>query len=261
MDCGQPDALDVRLFGGVRLARAGHDLPAFPTRTAAALFAYLVLHRDQSVTREVICSHMWGDRPDEVSRKALRTALWRVRCVIEPADADRGKYLQTDSRRVGFRPTTDVRVDAWTLAEAASVRPPDPESGLFSAAEVARLHAAARSYSGPLMEGEESVEWTLVEGERYRLLHLTILDRLMSYYLAVGDLFEALSIGHEILRHDPLLERVHRTMMLCHVHLGDRASAIRQYRACVNILAKELALQPMPSTIALCEQIVSGALH
>lgn len=252
---------EVRLFGGVRIRRNGQELPAFPTRKAAALFGYLVLHRRDSIHREIVCSHLWGDCSDAASRKALRTTLWRIRCVIEPHDADRGRYLRVDDHWVGFHPTGDVRVDAWSLADAADVRPTSNADGLLDSADVVQLQAALRCYTGLLMEGEEVVEWTIVETERYRLLHLAALERLMAHHIAAGELLEALAIGHEILRHDPLLERVHRTVMMCHVQLGDRASAVRQYRACTEVLAKELSLQPMASTIELNEQILSGALR
>jgi DNA-binding SARP family transcriptional activator len=245
----------------LRLSRNGQELPAFPTRTAAALFGYLVLHRGDSIHREVVCSHLWGDRSDAASRKALRTALWRIRCVVEPQDSDRGRYLRVDAHWVGFHPKEAVTIDAWAMAEAAEVRPASSGDGLLDAADVARLHAAARSYTGLLMEGEEVVEWTVGEAERFRLLHLAVLERLMAHYIAAGDLVEALATGHEILRHDPLLERVHRAVMMCHVRLGDRASAVRQYRACTEVLAKELSLQPMASTVELNEQILSGAVR
>lgn len=256
------ERLEVRLFGGVRVCRNGKELPAFPTRKAAALFGYLVLHRGDSIHREIVCSHLWGDRSDAASRKALRTTLWRVRCVIEPQDADRGRYLHLDTHWVGFQPTGgDVRVDAWKLADAADVRPESSADGLLDSARAVQLHAAVRSYTGLLMEGEDVVEWTVGEVERYRLLHLAVLERLMAHYVAAGDLIEALAMGHEILRHDPLLERVHRAVMMCHVQLGDRASAVRQYRACTEVLARELSLEPMASTVELNEQILSGAVR
>jgi len=253
------EVLHVRLFGGLRLRRDGDELPPFPTRKAAALFGYLVLHRDQSVHREIICSHLWGDLSEEASRKALRTALWRIRCGLEPDESNRGRYVQVDPHWVGFRPTTEVRVDAWMLADAAEVRTASVADQL-SDADVDQLHAATRAYTGVLMEGEETTEWIVAQAERYRLLHLAALERLMGYYVAAGKISEALSIGHELLHHDPLLEHIHRAVMLLHVQLGDRAPAVRQYRKCVDLLAKELALPPMASTIALNEQIVSGAL-
>lgn len=253
--------LDVRLFGGLRLARDRTELPSFATRKAAVLFGFLVLHRGQFLHREVICARLWGDHSDAESRKALRTALWRIRCVIEPDDADRGTFIRIEPHRVGFRSDDAVRVDAWELADAAEVRPSDETGGRLSLADVARLRDAARLYTGALMEGEDADEWTVAEGERYRLLHLAILDSLMQHFLAVGDPVEALLIGQQILRQDPLLEHVHRAVMMCHLQIGNRASAVRQYRTCVDVLASELGLPPMAKTIELIDRILSDKLH
>ncbi len=253
--------LDVRLFGGLRVACDRTELSSFATRKAAALFGFLVLHREQSLHREVVCARLWGDHSEAESRKALRSALWRIRCVIEPDDADRGTFIRIEPHRVGFRSDDAVRVDAWELADAAEVRSSDETGGRLSAAEVARLRAASRLYTGPLMEGEHTDEWTVAEGERYRLLHLAILDRLMGHFLAVGDPVERLLIGQQILREDPLLEHVHRAVMMCHLQIGDRPSAIRQYRTCVDVLASELGLPPMAITTELNDRILSGALH
>lgn len=255
------EMLDVRLFGGLRLSRGAAELPPFPTRKAAALFGFLVLHRDQSIHREVICSRLWRDRTEAESRKALRTALWRIRCVIEPDDDQRGTFLRVDTHRVGFRPVEEVSVDAWELDDTADLRPPDGADARLSEADLARLHAARRLYSGGLLEGEEADDWIVAEAERYRLMHLTVLERLMSHHRVSGNLLDALAVGQEILREDPLLEHVHRALMMCHLEIGDRASAIRQYRACVDVLADELGISPMARTIELNERILSGAVH
>lgn len=255
------EKLEVRLFGGLRLNSGGIDLPPLPSRNAEALFSFLVLHRNQCVHREIICSHLWGDKPEAEARKALRTALWRIRCVIEPDDPDRGTFIRVEPHRVGFRPShgKQVDVDVWQLADAADIRSTGGSGNRLSSNEVAQLQAAARVYTGALMEGEDCGEWTIGQAERYRMVHLAVLERLMNHYLDGGETVEALMTGQEILRHDPLLEHVHRAVMMCHVQIGDRASAVRQYRSCVDVLANELGLPPMEKTVELNDTIVSGA--
>jgi hypothetical protein len=43
--------------------------------------------------------------------------------------------------------------------------------------------------------------------------------------------------------------------MRCHVRLGERAQALRQYRVCRQILEREFGALPEPSTQALFAQI------
>src|SRR5215207_11389702 len=49
-----------------------------PTRKMEALLAYLVLHPTVQ-NRERIASMFWGDSPDELARRSLRTALSSLR--------------------------------------------------------------------------------------------------------------------------------------------------------------------------------------
>src|SRR5215213_4012224 len=49
-----------------------------PTRKMEALLAYLVLHRNIQ-NRERIASLFWGDSPEELARRSLRTALAALR--------------------------------------------------------------------------------------------------------------------------------------------------------------------------------------
>src|SRR5689334_786577 len=49
-----------------------------PTRKVESLLAYLVLHREVQ-SRERIASMFWGDSPDELARRSLRTALSSMR--------------------------------------------------------------------------------------------------------------------------------------------------------------------------------------
>ena len=59
---------------------------------------------------------------------------------------------------------------------------------------------------------------------------------------------------------DPLDEAAHRRLMLSLAQAGDRAAAIRQYRACVAVLERELGVPPLDETTALYEAIRDGRI-
>ena len=58
-----------------------------------------------------------------------------------------------------------------------------------------------------------------------------------------------------ILAVDNLREQAHRHLMRAHYYLGQRASAIRQYRACAADLERELGAAPSLLTQQLHEAI------
>ena len=57
---------------------------------------------------------------------------------------------------------------------------------------------------------------------------------------------------------DPLDEAAHRRLMALLARTGDRAAAIRQYRACVATLERELGVAPLAETTELYEAIRDG---
>ena len=93
--------------------------------------------------------------------------------------------------------------------------------------------------------------------ERFNLLHLNSLARLMRYYEQHHNYEQSLVCGQKILAIDPLREQVHRHMMRLYMMSGQRALAVQQYEACRTVLAEELRIQPMAETQALRNEIVS----
>ena len=70
-----------------------------------------------------------------------------------------------------------------------------------------------------------------------------------------GDLATAVDAATRRLALDPLDEAAHRRLMTIQARSGDRAAAIRQYRACVAVLDRELGVAPLAETTELYEAI------
>src|SRR5262249_11344725 len=98
---------------------------------------------------------------------------------------------------------------------------------------------------------------TLVERERLRALHLTVLARVADFYFAEEDYPACADHASRLLRFDPCREDAHRVLMRCYVRLGERAQALRQYRLCVEILRDEFEATPELATTDLFHSIQS----
>src|SRR5215212_6413422 len=75
-----------------------------PTRKVESLLAYLVLHR-QVHHRERIASMFWGDSPDALARRSLRTALSSLRKEVGE------DLLRGDRETLQLNPAFPLRVD------------------------------------------------------------------------------------------------------------------------------------------------------
>jgi DNA-binding SARP family transcriptional activator len=239
-------SLRVRLFGGLEISRGDTLLPPFPTRRARSLLAYLVLHRDRAISRDVLCSLLWGEEAEADARKALRTTLWRIRSVLEPYESDRGAYLRVDGPQVTFPGTARAWVDVAEF-EACLRQIRGIGAGQVVAEEAERLTRAVQLYQGDLLDGLYD-DWCLLDRERFGLAYLTALERLMAFHQAGGNWLAAISFGRQILRKDPIREHVHRQLMVCHLSMGDRPSALRQWETCSRLMHEELGIEPMEET-------------
>jgi len=243
------NTLRIRLFGGLGLAVGNTPLPPIPSQKARSLLAYLVLHRDRSLHRDVLCGTLWGEQPEAEARKALRSALWRLRSVLEPGDADRGAYIRAEGDEVAFPGTADAWVDTAEFEACTAGVTPDRD-GELPTGQAERLSRAVSLYRGDLLDGMYD-DWCCHERERFRLACLTALERLLAHYQVRGQWLAALSAGRQILRADPLREHVHRRLMVCHVSMGDRPSALRQFEHYEQLVRDELGVEPLAETRAL----------
>ena len=87
---------------------------------------------------------------------------------------------------------------------------------------------------------------------------LTVLDRLAVVAERDGDLPAAIGAATRRLDLDPLDEGAHVRLMELLAAAGDRSGALRQYRACVATLERELGVTPLAVTTARYEAIRDG---
>lgn len=251
--------LRINLFGNIGLARAERRLPDFPTTKSKALFCFLVLNRRRLFPRDVLMGVLWGDKPDDVARKNLRTDIWRVRRILEPRGVARGTYLLANKDAIGFNCRTDYWLDVEDFerkVEKYDGRPPEQ----LSPADSEELRQAVALYQGDLLE-ELYDDWCVVEQERLKARLLTALEKLMRFHAARSEWNAALLYGRRVLSYDPLREHIHRDVMRYHYFQGDRPAALAQFRKCARLLNKEMGIEPMRATVALSEAIKSETLR
>ena len=200
---------------------------------------------------------LWGDRPEEEARKCLRTALWRMRSVVEPDGIEEGTYVRIRSDELGFNWDSDYWLDVEQL-EVAIRDAHATVPGHTDTDTIRSLSAAVDLYDGPLLDGVYE-EWALTEAERVRAMFLRAVEDLVTLHMNRAEWDSALRRGRQLLQHDPLREHVHRDLMRCHYGMGNRPGALQQYAACAKALREELDVEPMQETRDLYQSMLAGA--
>ena len=247
--------LKIRLFGGLELKR--HDDTIIPLQPVVQAFlAYLLLNRDRCHRREVLSGLFWGKREESQARRCLSTTLWRLRRDLEPDGTPRGTFVvSTASGDIGFNCQSDSYwMDIAVFEEKASDGLSSPPSDM-SPTQAQQLEEAVALVGGDLLEGFYA-DWVLHHRERLRTKYLNCLGRLMRYHSQRHAFEQSIFYGRKILEFDPLREEIHRSVMRLYSQVGERAQAIQQYERCRQVLAEELAIEPMPETQALNARLV-----
>ncbi|HUL07985.1 MAG TPA: BTAD domain-containing putative transcriptional regulator [Candidatus Acidoferrum sp.] len=242
-------SLELSLLGGFD-ARFGSGAPLGPLgRKAQLLLAFLALRAGEPQTREKVIGILWSDRAETQARGSLRQELTVLRKALSGVArspiAIEGERLCL----VGGAVAVDVRrFEELIQSEATS-----------------DLERAVALYKGPFLDGlsvrdSACEEWLLHERERLRLLMLGVLDRLLARQMNAGAPAAARATAEAILAQDPLREDMHRTLMQLHADQGHHSLALRQYRQCKELLARELGVAPEPETERLHQEILAQRL-
>jgi DNA-binding SARP family transcriptional activator len=72
-------SIEIRLLGGFEVRRGALPVEGFESKKVRALFAYLLLDRDQRVPRERLAALLWPEQSDESARRNLRQAVYKLR--------------------------------------------------------------------------------------------------------------------------------------------------------------------------------------
>ena len=247
--------IEISLFGKVEVRGPGGRLADLQTRRGAELLAFLVLEAGRSFSRGRLAEQFWGHLPEVRGRRALNTEFWRLTQALREVGVDVERCFPRDMATVSYVAHPDHLVDVGTLRAAmAVIRVTVPAAA--DAAAVAQVEAGVAAYRGDLLETVYS-DWCLLWRETLRAQHVEALEFLLAVALSRQDWAAGLRHGRALLALDPLLEHVHRAVMRCHFHTGNRPLAMRQYAICEQVLREELGVEPMDETRRIQETILA----
>jgi DNA-binding SARP family transcriptional activator len=246
------------LLGSPRITRDGEPVEV-DTRKAIALLAYLAVTHERH-SRDALAALLWPDYGQTRARAALRRTL----SVLNKALA--GDWLDVDREHIGLKPNSfSVDVDHFH-SRLAECRTHDHLEADVCQACLPLLTEAVTLYRDDFMVGftlrdsPQFDDWQFLQAESLRRELAGALERLVHAYAAQGEWRPAITYARRWLALDPLHEPAHRALMQVYAWAGQRATALRQYRECVRVLAEELGVSPLKETTQLYEAIKNNQL-
>jgi DNA-binding SARP family transcriptional activator len=239
--------LRIQTLGKEKVERDGVPVLPGEWRATAAreLFFYLLFlgpHR-----REAISLDFWPESPTERVRSNFHTTLYRLRQALGE------NVVVYVNEEYSINRDVDIWCDAHEFdklvgrAQNLSLRDARTED-LF--------RRAVDLYQGdflPLLDAE----WISSYRER---LHETYLESVigLGYCAEVrADYRQALNLFKQALKLDYFREDVHRAVMSCYKHLGERQKIYAHLKQMQDVFRRELAIEPTQETIAWAKRLLS----
>jgi DNA-binding SARP family transcriptional activator len=222
------------------------DKPLSIGRQQYRALLYRLAAQTEPVARDHLMFLFWPDMPDEHARRNLTQLLSHVRRLLPDPD-----LLLTTKEHVQLDPMR-VRSDAVEFDRLCKM---DDEASLCQAIT---LYRDVLLTGVSLPDHPEYEAWLSSERFRVEKRFVDALNRQVQRYRQAGRYREAAALAERYLAIDELAEEIHRQLMEIYAAAGDRSAALRQYERCIEVLERELGVEPLPETEAAYQAILAG---
>jgi DNA-binding SARP family transcriptional activator len=227
--------MDYRILGPLEALDGERQLPLGGARQRAVL-ALLLLHRNETLTRDVIVDELWGEDAPPTAAKVLQNCVSALRKEL-PSDT-----IRTVSGAYGLTLEPDeLDRDRFErlLAEArAALETGDPAE----ASE--QFRRALALWRGAPLSDFSYDRFAQDEIKRLEELRIAALEDRIEAELALGRHDELVPELEALVTKHPLRERLRGQLMLALYRAGRQAEALEAYRATRRTLLAELGIEP-----------------
>jgi DNA-binding SARP family transcriptional activator len=246
--------LSVSLLGVFRVADVDDQLWSDLGQGGRGLASFLLAYPDRPHRRERLADLFWPELDAERGRRALNSAVWRLRKLLGPATENKdGRNLRTVGSETILERTPWLDIDAWALQQATvlALDAPDTIPALEKLKEVV---AALYRYEGPFLDGDDG-DWILEERERLHSQFVRATLVVVRQFGSYGLYDHAIRLARHALRFDPFREELVRLLITLLALDERRFEAIRYYESWSDMLRRELGLSPLAATRAVLQEI------
>ena len=235
------NSLRLKVLGRFEARLPSGEVLLLPTRKVEVLLTYLSMTPGQPHSRDRLMNLLWSDRGEDQARNSLRQTLSALKKALEVIDP---LPLQVDRTTVSVL-AESIEMDTFELENSDATTD------------------AINLYRGEFLEGivikdPGGEEWLTSERARYRRIAVEALENLLTSQREAGEMDAAVETGERLVGLDPLRETAWRYLMKVYVARGERSQALIAYNRCMEMLEKELGIEPEQETRELQAVIRDG---
>lgn len=211
--------LDIKVFG-IAEVRYNNAKINFPFKKAEGVFYYLFVNG--SSTRDELINLFWGDTSDNIARKNLRNAIYRIK-----------KEINSD---IILSPQKNTLIFNRDILGAS-----DFDELFYPSKDVSKI-SSEEFLKGFYIKGSTYFEdWIYEIRERCQREKI---KKLKLYVDLLKDEDEKINIFEKILEIDALDEEIYSKLIKSYSKLGKYHKAIKIFHKLKNVLSDELGVEP-----------------
>lgn len=243
-----PGRLVVTALGDVAVRNEAGRVK-WVSRKSAELFAYLLLHRGQRVSRQRLIADIFAGMSPGSAETYLNTVVYQLRLSLEPLGLreavrpDGGGYVL----ELG-----EAEIDCAAFEFGAEQLRTINADQLEAALQVVRL------YTGDLF-GDKAYVWAVGETGRLAGLYEALVKRLAEACVSCGDLPAAAKLLLKLRARNPLDEAAVRLLMRIYATARDKQALTALFAGYVRLLGRELGIRPSGELTQFYDSLLAGA--
>lgn len=208
---------------------------------SAELFAYLLMHRGSSVSRERILEEVFFEMPLKNAEKYMNTAVYQVRKALALHGAKSCVILANEMYRLNL---ADMEVDFINFENRIA------HLKHFDKSNDDLVYETLTLCSGVFL-GDKSYIWSLPEKERLSDLYTGLAKGYGRWLLDNRHFTRAIEVVKELVRRNNLDEEANRLLLQIYAETKERQLFITHYEQFSQILLDELGVKPAHDTACL----------
>ena len=238
------EELKIQMLGGFSLKLDDRELQDTDTRSKKVwvLLAYLIIHREQTVTQRTLIDLLWGDEPESTNpENALRITMHRTRTLLEQLSPELGRGLIL-RRKGGYQWNGGGKVDSERFEALCRQNAEDPELRLRNLLEAISL------YRGDFLPHQSGEVWVVPIASYLHNLFLSAAQEAVELLIQRGRNQEAAGVCRRCLALEPYREDFCRELMQLLAASGDRRGAAEAYERLSKRLFDDFGITPSEQT-------------
>lgn len=230
--------MEFRVLGPLEVDDGERHI-AIASGKQGALLAYLLVHRDTTISTDRLVDELWPSGSPPTAVKIVRNLVSELRKLLGSED---GVALVTEGGGYRLRVSAD-QIDAGRFeALSAQGRRLVERGETRQAAEV--LREALGLWRGAAFSGLGREPFAEAEAARLEQVRLASLEARIEADIALGRHAELVSELEALVTREPFRERFREQLMLALYRSGRQADALGAYRDARRTFSRELGIEP-----------------